>query len=71
MMIKITWGSCKNQVSQAPPVRLLKPPIQLGSPATLGDSYHLRNTLWKHLAHSSFASVTFCALYVGLLSQEK
>lgn len=74
MMIKITWGHLlKPKVSQAHPLRPLHLLIQWGRPAPSppGDSYHLGNTVWRHLAYSSLFSVILCALYVVLVSQEK
>lgn len=56
------------KVSRAPPVRS---PIQLGLLSTPGSSYDLGTMFWKHLDHSSFSSVTICALYTPEMIQEK
>lgn len=65
-------GTCKTNSfpgsSSEPSLQLL---ILQGPPANPGDSYHWGKTVWKHLAHNSFFSLTFCMLYVALVSQEK
>lgn len=54
----------KPTVSQAPPLRLLMAGRGTHHP---GESYHLGNTVWKHLA----LFLTRSALYAALVSQEK
>lgn len=70
-MTKITWGTGKTNISQAPPLRSLELLIQGGPPAIPRDSYQLGNIIGKHMVHSSFSLLTCGALCIALVSQEK